>query len=297
MSTVGQPARELAAVPFGRRIGACRLSETVLIAYFTYMAMLAFAYSLPPSRRLMAAFIPMALFVLAWVETRYTRLWSSVARDWAPLGLVLLGYWQIDWFAAPPLIRLQELLVRWDRIILENWGLRQAVEGLGPLIPGTLELCYLLLYSIPPLCVAALYLYRRRVRVERFLTTFLLGSFTTYALLPHFPSFSPYIAFPDADLPGIWTSIRGVNLFVLSKLDISTSVFPSGHVAVAFSAGFGLMRALPERRWLSAAVLLMATLVFLATIYCRYHYAADGAASILISVAAWRVSRLYDRRS
>jgi membrane-associated phospholipid phosphatase len=297
MRITGQPARELVTVPVLRRIGACRQSETVLIAYFAYMAMLAIAFPVPPSRRLFAAIVPLSLLALAWAETRKSRPWSRVTRDWAPLGFVLLGYWQLDWFTAPPLTRLHETLVRWDRIILENWGLRQAVEAFGPLIPWTLELCYLLLYTIPPICVASLYLLRRRARVEQFLATFLLGAFTAYALLPHFPSVSPYIAFSHSDLPGIYTSIRGVNLFVLSNLDIATSVFPSGHVAVAFSAGFGLLAALPERKWLSSLVFLAAALVFVATVYGRYHYAADGVASILISIAAWRVSTIYDRRS
>ena len=36
---------------------------------------------------------------------------------------------------------------------------------------------------------------------------------------------------------------------------------------------------------------LMEALVFMATIYGRYHYAADGLASIVLSVGAWRLSR------
>jgi len=34
----------------------------------------------------------------------------------------------------------------------------------------------------------------------------------------------------------------------------------------------------------------MSILVYTATIYCRYHYAADGFASLLISLSAWRIA-------
>ena len=53
-------------------------------------------------------------------------------------------------------------------------------------------------------------------------------------------------------------------------------MFPSGHVAVAFSSAFGMLRALPEVRWAGIGLTVYASLVFLATIYGRYHYAGDG---------------------
>ena len=92
----------------------------------------------------------------------------------------------------------------------------------------------------------------------------------------------------------IW---RIVNLWLLDHCDISSSVFPSGHVAVAFSCAFGLLRAVPERRWVYLSAFAAAMIVFTATIYCRYHYAADGLASIAITTAGWRVTEALDRHA
>ena len=88
---------------------------------------------------------------------------------------------------------------------------------------------------------------------------------------------------------------RAINIWLFEHCDISTSVFPSGHVAVAFSSAFGLLRAMPERRWLSSSVFAIAIIVVVATVYCRYHYAVDGLASIGISIFAWFSTAAMDR--
>ena len=127
--------------------------------------------------------------------------------------------------------------------------------------------------------------------------TFALGTLLAYALLPYFPVESPRIVFAGQDLPNVGTIWHTVNVWILDRLDISTSVFPSGHVAVAFSSAFGMKRALPERPEFFIGFLFAAVLVFLATIYGRYHYAADGVASIVISLATWFACEANERIS
>jgi membrane-associated phospholipid phosphatase len=229
------------------------------------------------------------------METCRTRPWSRVVREWIPLGLILVAYWQIDWFAGTALTRWQQVWLGWDRWILETMGLRAAVECAGGVLPGVLELVYFCLYFIPPACLFVLYATGRRARIGRFLTTALLGTFLAYALLPHFPSVSPLAAYPGLDLPHYSNLFRTLNGWFHANLDIATSVFPSGHVAVAFSAAFGLLRALPERRRLAVPFFAAAGLVLVATVYCRYHYAADGLASVAVSAFAWRASALLER--
>lgn len=63
---------------------------------------------------------------------------------------------------------------------------------------------------------------------------------------------------------------------------------------MAFSSVFALLRAIPERHWLYGIVFIIATLVLIATIYCRYHNAADGLASLGISALAWRATGVID---
>ena len=185
--------------------------------------------------------------------------------------------------------------MNWDRILLNEMGLRAALESLGGLLPSMLEAIYLSLYAIPAICLGALYWQGGRSRIDKFLTTLLFGTLCAYALLPYFPTVSPRLAFPAQDLPNASSVWRSINVWLLDHCDIRTSVFPSGHVAVAFSSAFGLLRAIPERRWLGLSVLVTAAIVYTATIYCRYHYAADGLASIGISLLAWVSTAAMDR--
>lgn len=273
----------------------CRSFEKILIVYFIYTAVLATARSLDPGRVAVALLIPVSIWALGVTESHYAQKWSGVLREWLCLVFILIGYWQLNWFATAPVVRWQGAWLSWDRLILERLHVRAGLEMFGPAIPFVLEALYLLLYAIPVVCLAALYLHGRRDRVDAFLTTLFLGAFCAYALLPYFPSRSPRLAFPGLDLPHFGEPWRSMNVWLLDHLDISTSVFPSGHVAVAFSAAFGLRRAVPEKAWLWFASFVVAAVVFTATVYGRYHYAADGFSSIGIAIFAWRVSEVIER--
>jgi membrane-associated phospholipid phosphatase len=242
--------------------------------------------------------IPISVWAAITAQLRFSRGWSRVLRDWLSLGLILIAYRQVDWFGTKPAIAsLQDTWIHWDRFLLDRAGLRAALESFGWLIPSGLELAYLSLYGLPALCLGALYWNGRRKDIDRFLTPLFLGTFCVYALLPHFPTLGPRIAFPGQDLPGYTGLWRSVNLWLLDHCDISTSVFPSGHVAVAFSAAFGLLHAVPDRRGLCAGMFTAAAAVFTATIYCRYHYAVDGLASIFVSALVYLCCEVLDRNA
>jgi membrane-associated phospholipid phosphatase len=68
-------------------------------------------------------------------------------------------------------------------------------------------------------------------------------------------------------------------------------VFPSAHVAGAFSAALGMRRALPEHPWVWRLLLGMAALIATATVYGRYHYLADATAGLLMALVAAALAR------
>jgi membrane-associated phospholipid phosphatase len=278
------------------KTAAFRTSEKVAIAYFAFTAVMLSFNAVPAYQYGLALLIPFAVAAAVALEARYSAPWSRVLRDWAALGLILLAYRQVDWFAGKPaLTHFQQIWVGWDHRILDDGGLRAVLESAGSFVPSLLEAIYLLLYAVPAACMGAFYWYGQRCRIDRFITTLFVGTFCAYALLPYFPTAPPRIAFPAEDIAlaaGLW---RKINIWLFEHCDISTSVFPSGHVAVAFSSAFGLLRAIPERRWLCSSVFAIAALVFTATVYCRYHYAVDGIASIGISIFAWLSTAAMDR--
>ena len=171
-----------------------------------------------------------------------------MARDWLPVSLVLVAYREMDWFSAIAHDHHLELRwIEWDRWILFTGGLERAIESLGPLLAGYLELCYLLVYAVGPFAVAVLYGERRRELVNRLLLIYLVGTLLAYALFPYFPSDPPRVVFGGSDMPHVMTPIRRFNLWLVNGYGIHSSVFPSAHVSSAFSAAWALLIVLPSR--------------------------------------------------
>lgn len=271
-----------------------RSSECVLLIYFSYTAILAATWGLAFSIVAPAGCIPIVLIALAYAEWKRGNKATGVFRDWIVPALVLLAYWEIDWFR--PLHQPHTFEPRWivvDRLLLNDWQGRAIIESLGWLIPWLLELSYFLMYAIPPLSLLVLYRMHQRSRVNQFLFTFLLGTLTTYALLPWFPCEAPRFVFTGQDLPGINTFFRNLNIWLLDHCDIRTSIFPSGHVTAAFSAAFGMLLAFPEKKRVGAVLLIAAIAISVTTVYGRYHYAVDGVAGLAISSAAAAISAAF----
>jgi membrane-associated phospholipid phosphatase len=268
-----------------------RASENILGAYFLYTSILALLLEIPLSVRLLTLAVNAAvLAVLAGLlyarKARHAHFFSFV-RDWLPLPLALLAYKQMGWFAPPShSFELENSWVQWDRLVLEQWGVRHAIDALHPILPAVLEISYSLVYTLPVFCLISFYLLKQRARVDALLSFYLLGLFLAYAQYPLWPSEPPWTVFPGEMYPERVTIFRRFNQALLGHYGIHTSVFPSAHVSGAFAAAFALWRLAPERRRLNRCVTLYACLVFWATVYGRYHYLADAVAGLAIAALA-----------
>ena len=255
-----------------------RSSEWLLLAYFVYVAFVS-PFFISPWRPWLVAVAVAALVI------RLARS-DSWFRDLSPLLLMLLAFREMDWFT--PTVRdhrLEQTWIVWDRMLLDRHGLRAMIESAGLLLPVFFELCYLLVYAIGFVAVWALLAHGRRRRLNQFWLIYLAGTLGAYALFPYFPSEPPRIAFAGADLPSVVTVLRRFNLWILGNFSIHSSVFPSAHVSSAFSAAWGLLATLPERRWIGWAMAAYGLCVAIATVYGRYHYAVDVAAGAALSFA------------
>ncbi len=224
-------------------------------------------------------------------------LTDSVVRDCAPLALVITAYREMDWFTpAIQTHRLENTWIVWDRWLLDGWHWRPVIEAAGALFPSYFELCYLLVYAVAPVSVAALFLNERRDRMNQFWLAYLAGTLGAYALFPYFPSEPPRIVFPGTDLPHVVTDLRLFNLYIVGGYGIHSSVFPSAHVSSAMSAAWGLRATIPERRWIGRLMAFYALSVAIGAIYGRYHYAIDTVAGLAISLAGLWAVRQYPAR-
>jgi membrane-associated phospholipid phosphatase len=266
-----------------------RSAEWLLVIYFGYVAAIAPRFPLQQQlvwRPFLVEVIVCALFLaLAYGEAHEHAELFSMLRDWVPVALLLLTYREMDWFSSlPRSVDLELRWVGWDRTILYPGGLQRAVEALGAIGPMILELCYVLVYGVAPFLVAVFYIQHRRSRVNSVLFLYLLGTLLSYALFPYFPSDPPRVAFGSSDMPNITTSLRELNLWLLGKYSIHSSVFPSAHVSSAYSAAWAFFGFLPERKGYGWGMLVYATSVAVATVYGRYHYAADAVAGFAVSL-------------
>lgn len=269
--------------------GAVRRSEWVVLAFLLYAPALSLLLRTPASLQhrlwICNAAIVAAYGLLIYFDSIKPALAAAIARDWLPLAIVLLAYREMGWFAQPHAGALLELRwILWDRMLLRGGG-RAAIESLGPVLPSILEIAYSLVYTLAPFSIAVLYLSGNRKRVDRFLFLFVLGVLLCYAQFPFWPSEPPRVVFFGQDVPSYDTIFRRFNLWMLGSYGIHTSVFPSAHVAGAFAAAFGLRRAMPKGKgkWAIRLLFPIAALIALATVYGRYHYAADATAGFLVA--------------
>jgi len=270
-----------------------RTNEWLLVAYFALASARA-AFRGQVSHALVDLSAPLIFVVLGLVERRIPRLWVGIVRDWVTMPFLLLAYWNVDWLVSPH--QSYDFERRWvalDRILLE-YG-RGIIESCGAWLPAVLEICYTALWVLAPVLLGVLYMCRRWKESERFLFTLFAGTMLSYALLPMFPSIPPRVVFPSLDLPAALTVFRRFNIWVLDNGDIRSSIFPSGHVTVAFSAAFAIRRVFSDRPWFGRLLLVFATLVAINTVYGRYHYAVDGIAGFFASLVGLALSRVLDR--
>lgn len=266
-----------------------RSSEWLLISYFAYVALLSPFFPLrnPWTPLLVLVLVVPLLLVLAYGEARVNREIFSVMRDWLPLGLTLVAYREMDLFSGIPRdFQLELRWLEWDRHLLYGAGLQRGIESLGVIAPAFLELCYLLVYAVGPFAVAVVYFQHRREIANRVVFLYLLGTLLAYALFPYFPSDPPRTVFGGSDMPNIVTPLRRFNLWIVGGYGIHSSVFPSAHVSSAFSAGWALLLYVRERKRYGIGMLIYAASVAIATVYGRYHYAADAVAGLGISLVA-----------
>jgi membrane-associated phospholipid phosphatase len=232
----------------------------------------------------LAAVIALVSLIARAEQTRFAKT-VSIVRDWLPLVVTLGAFREMELFLP---VRFEHKFeaswIQWDHLLLAEWHVRSMIESLGSLIPCCLELCYLLVYGVGFFCVTLLYLQHRRVQVNRFLTVYLVGTLLAYALFPYFPSEPPRFVFPTLDPPRIMTWVRTLNLWVLKVGTIHVGVFPSAHVSSVFSAAWGMFLVLPEQKVFGYGSLLYALSVSFATVYGRYHYAADVLAGFVVSL-------------
>jgi len=154
-----------------------------------------------------------------------------------------------------------------------------------PALTELLQIVYASFYFIPLALGIALAARKRWPQLETSIATVLVGFYLSYFGYMIVPAESPYHLFAfDEPLVGLWATdaIRAsIDRAEIHRLNC----FPSGHVEVTF-----VTVALAKRyaKPLFAVLFPWGCLLFLATIYLRYHYTIDTLVGLgLVPVVVW----------
>jgi membrane-associated phospholipid phosphatase len=266
-----------------------RTSEWIQAGFALILVLAAWICRLPPRRRtviaILAAYAILAvLFGRLSVNVLSLRQ-ASILRDWLPLALMPVPYWQTGQFFMGPSGKIQSWLLESDRRLARL--LHPDVLAFGRYTRLSMEWAYMLCYPLPLVGLAVLY----AAGLRRYATTYwpivLLPTYLCYALTPLVPALPPRSISGKLKTGEPRTKSRVFNLWILQHASIQAISFPSAHVACALAISFVLLHYVPV-----AGIVFLAIAIWIgvAAIVGGYHYAIDvwlGAAVALIVLAAW----------
>ena len=308
-STISAPQN--AALRNAEPARGLRVSEKLVLGFFVYAVLASFVYPLSPRERVAVLALNLLSSAVICSLSRFgaggKTEFLSLVRDWFPCVLILLAYRESGLFFIPdPTHRLDYLFAGWDSWLLKSSFVLGVLSLGSPWIQRYLEFSYFLCYPLVPLGLGSLYRARaypsfaagRKINsgaIDQFWTAVLMALFCCFVLFPLFPSTPPRSFFQDLPGPAVHPVLRTMNFWILGQYGIQSSVFPSGHVAGVTATALTMRRLLPRAGIL---FLIAAGSIAVATVYGRYHYAADAAAGAIIGVGAFFASnRLHNTAS
>jgi membrane-associated phospholipid phosphatase len=308
----------------GRLLGTgLRVAEKTLLAFFAALLIASLTLSLPGTTlgvlAVLNVMVGCLIVALSKEDLVERSRMASPLRDWLPALLMLLAYRESGLFIkADPAHRLDHLFILCDQAMLHSRWVEGLLYSCAPWLQHYLELCYLFCYPLVPLGFAALYLTRPAaaapreprgsslgpdlyhkplhltVMFDKFWTAVLLATLFCYAVYPFFPLTPPRVLFNDVPGPPVSPLLRHMNLWVLDRLSVQVCVFPSAHAAAVTATALAVRAYRPR---LGILFCIAALSVVVATVYGRYHYAADAVAGVLVGVIAFAVSSRIHRAS
>lgn len=283
-----------------RRITKCYPAEQLSIYYalLTAIYMLALPGSVAEGKLLpllcARAAVIAALFALQRADTGHAPL-LTFARQVLPLALVVYWYpetYYINSFLSP---NLDELFMQADELLFGGQG-SIAFSRLMPWawLNELMNFAYLSFYFIIALTVLACY---RAAKATGYKAAFviLFSFFGYYVLFIIFPVMGPQFYFPPpcSSTPDTWP-FRAIMRFLQDWGEKPTGAFPSSHVGIAVICML-LLYAQKMRR-LFWALLPLAALLTLSTVYIKAHYVVDVPGGLLTAPLLYRLGGAAYRR-
>ena len=209
---------------------------------------------------------------------------SSILKNWLPVALLLVPYWQVGRFVTRSDPRMERRLAAFDSRFFRTLGIRPASIAISPVVGACLELAYVTVYPLIPLGLGALYL----TGLERYANYYwivILGStYVCLAITPFVQAMPPW-RLNDCEKFRVPPSrVEKLNQWILRRGSIQVITFPSAHVASSLAASLVLLRLEP---WLGMTFLALAFSIIVAALVGGYHYAADALLAAVVAIVVF----------
>jgi len=251
--------------------------EWLNILFFSSISMLAWFIPAPLHRRIIActigAFgITVCLF-MAGSPAFLPAQTSRILRNWLPMMLILVAYYQSGQLFIKPWLKFQAFLLDLDRRLLGRFYRGSEVIRVNSFLSGYFEISYLACYPLIPAALGVLTLLSPQDGADEFWLVVLTSSYACYALIPFFPAFPPRLLNTEPVAPIQTGRSRALNEWILRYASIQANTFPSAHVASCIAASLVLLR---YDTLVGAGFLCVSLSIAVAVVIRRYHYAADA---------------------
>jgi hypothetical protein len=267
-----------------------RSSEWIQSGFAIILAAAAWIRPLTARRRwittLLAAYVVGALGAVGCLARVLDPFPLSVIRDWLPIVLLFVPYWQTGQFFMGPDRKIQDWLMESDR----RW-LTRVAPVTGRLSAGvrlSMEFAYTFCYPLVPLGLGVLYVAGLRRYADTYWFVVLVSTYLCYATTLFVPALPPRSVGGYEELIALAPSKgRSFNHWLQRWGSIQAISFPSAHVASTMAASLMVLWFVPL-----AGVVFLAISVWIgvAAFVGRYHYALDvllGAVVALALFLAW----------
>ena len=264
-----------------------RTVEWVVVAYLTYVGLLAWVWPIRQRARTLVTAVAVADATLVlWLAGR-TSPDALVTRDWLPAGHILIGYWLSGTFFTRPMPRAEAWLAASDRWWFETVGLAWFAARAPRGILEFLELAYTSAYVMIPLGFAIADRFGTAVDGDRYWTAVVSATLACYAMLPWVRARTPGELRVDAAIERRRVTWRRVNRTIQVHGSVRVATIPSGHAAGAMATALMAGALVPAAL---APLLVLALAIALGSVVGRYHYAVDALMGLAVGVAAVVVS-------
>ena len=244
-----------------------RISEWICVSFLALFCIQALIRPVNNRNRLKVLGLGCAGLLLIFIGTT-----QSVIRDWVPIVIMLLIYWQGGSFFSKANSQLQNFLERFD----EKLGLMNSPNCCN----AFWEIIYFFCYPLVPAAVFTLYALHLRGNIDFFWTVVLPPTLLCHLFVSFFQTHPPWKV--QKEQPARNGTLRRLNFLVIRYASIQMDTFPSAHVAASMAIAFAML----HLHWISGIVFLfLAIAIAISTVVGRYHFAADAVIGFFLALA------------